>query len=89
MRADVSRSRGVIASLANARPIAVDPLFAPHTQFARSILLPSNAEPTDRRVRFERFQWLAAPFPSRSRHLTPKSGSLIAHEKCSAVYRSF
>jgi hypothetical protein len=40
-------------------------------EFARAILL---REPARRhfRVRFERFQWLAAPFPSRVLHLTPK-----------------
>jgi hypothetical protein len=38
------------------------------------ILLSNDSEPVDRyfQVRFERFQWLATPFPSHFQPLTPE-----------------
>ena len=49
--------------------------------FVGSILLPSDRELADRhfRVRFERFQWLAAPLPSHPPSLTPKLWLRAAH----------
>jgi hypothetical protein len=40
-----------------------------------------DRETADRRVHFARFQWLAAPFPSRSLFLAPKSRFRVAYEK--------